>query len=71
MGPRHPWGAAICKTVATVEACWGAQHSEGDARIQMKPRHPWGAAIYETVAMFEACWGCLLYTSDAADDTPC
>eukprot|EP00959_Pyramimonas_sp_CCMP1952_P282070 5895677-Pyramimonas_sp.AAC.1 len=25
--PRHPCGAAICETVATLEDCWGAQHS--------------------------------------------
>ena len=26
-GPRHPWGAAICETVATFEGCWGVQRN--------------------------------------------
>eukprot|EP00959_Pyramimonas_sp_CCMP1952_P266840 5578658-Pyramimonas_sp.AAC.1 len=42
MGPRRPWGAAICEIVAAFEGCWGAQHSWHPRRIQMGPRHPWG-----------------------------
>eukprot|EP00959_Pyramimonas_sp_CCMP1952_P165601 3461426-Pyramimonas_sp.AAC.1 len=57
MGPRRPWGAAICETVATFAASCGAQRSGYPRRTQMGPRHPWGAAICEVVATFEACWG--------------
>eukprot|EP00959_Pyramimonas_sp_CCMP1952_P312087 6532001-Pyramimonas_sp.AAC.1 len=57
MGPRHPWGAAICETVATFGGCWGGQHSLHSRRIEMGPRHPWGVAICETVATVEGCRG--------------
>eukprot|EP00959_Pyramimonas_sp_CCMP1952_P251269 5251474-Pyramimonas_sp.AAC.1 len=29
MGPRHPWGAAICVIVATFEGCWGGASTVG------------------------------------------
>eukprot|EP00959_Pyramimonas_sp_CCMP1952_P015176 321186-Pyramimonas_sp.AAC.1 len=42
MGPRHPWGAAICETVAAVAACWGAEHNDATRIFKLDLAVPGG-----------------------------
>eukprot|EP00959_Pyramimonas_sp_CCMP1952_P051528 1076756-Pyramimonas_sp.AAC.1 len=49
MGPRHPWGAAKCESVATLVGCWLGEPTQwSPTQTQTGPRHPWGAANCET-----------------------
>ena len=55
--PRHPWGAAICETVATFEGCWGVQRSDVLRRFRLDLAIPEGLRSAKLSPLSEAAGG--------------
>eukprot|EP00959_Pyramimonas_sp_CCMP1952_P051792 1082807-Pyramimonas_sp.AAC.1 len=58
MKPVHPWCAAFCEAVGTLEGCWGGGSTVSPYADLIGPRHSWGAPTCEIATTVEGCWGC-------------